>query len=133
MGMKLFCIVFKKLLCWKLSHETCTETGLMTMYFSRLVAPFLLLQLPRAKRRRRALSVVILLASLLSDGRLGAGKGGRPGNRRTGVYRVGRCLPSSRLCSLLIVDGGVRVCRREASPLRLSLPGDVGEAVAVAS
>jgi hypothetical protein len=28
MGMKLFCIVFKIWICWKLGHETSIETGL---------------------------------------------------------------------------------------------------------
>jgi hypothetical protein len=31
MGMKLFCTVSKILMCWKLGHETPTETGLTTV------------------------------------------------------------------------------------------------------
>ena len=55
------------------------------------------------------------------------------GNRCSGVVRLHRCLPRSRLCSPLTVDRGVRVCRGKSSSSRPCLPGGAGEAVATAS
>jgi hypothetical protein len=67
-----------------------------------------LLQLSRAKRRRRAFPAAISLAPFLFGGQRGFGEGNGPGNRRAVVYRVGGSLPRSRVCSPS-TDGEARV------------------------
>jgi len=60
---------------------------------------FPLLQLSKAKAGRFAFPAAIPPASLPSGGLRGVGGGDGLGNRRADVYRVGRCLPRSRVCS----------------------------------
>lgn len=65
-------------------------------------------------------------APFLSGGRLGAREGG-PGNRRADVDRVTRYLSRVRFCSPSVTVGGARSCRGSDAPLRLVVPGGVGE------
>jgi hypothetical protein len=68
---------------------------------SPLVFP--LLQLSEAKARRSVFPAAISPASFLSDCLRVVGEGDGSGNRRAVVHRVGRRLPRSRVCSLVLM------------------------------
>jgi hypothetical protein len=109
----------------KPSIRECNKSLVVNPRSDRSFFPFPLLQLQKAKRRRRRFPAAISPVSFFSGHRSGAGKGGWPGNRRTGVDRLGSS-PRSRVRSPS-VDGGARVCREGGIPLQLVFLGAVGE------
>jgi hypothetical protein len=106
-----------------------TPPNPQTESFSSLLFPHLLLL--RANKRRFTIPAAIPPTPSLFGCRFSAGDGGGPRNRRADVYRLASYLVRPRLCSLVAIVGGARVCRRGDDPWRLAFPSAIGEAVVV--